>query len=135
MKLLFNTLALLFFFSLSCESQEKKNDLSMTYIAQTRGFIYSLQLKDNYLELNNNNSIKKLELSETDIKQITKILSEIDFENIENNISIDDLAVDKAIQGNFDLVFKQKKHSFQFNHYNLPEKIKNLLSYLEGTKE
>ena len=135
MKLLFNTLALLFFFSLSCESQEKQNDVSLTYIAQTRGFIYSLQLKDNKLELNNNNSFKKLELSETDIEQITKILSETDFEKIENNISVDDLAVDKAIQGNFDLIFNKKKHSFQFNHLNLPEKIKQLLSYLEALKE
>jgi len=135
MKLIINTLAFLLFFSLSCESQEKKTDLSLTYIAQTRGFIYSLQLKDNKIELNNNNSIKKLELSETDIEQVTKILSEIDFEKIENNISVDDLAVDKAIQGNFDLVFKQKKHSFQFNHHNVPEKIKQLLTYIEEIKE
>ena len=134
MKLLLNTLALLFFFSLSCESQEKNNDISLTYIAQTRGFIYSLQLKDNILEVNDNNSVKTLQLSETHISELTKILSEIDFDKIENNISIDDLSVDKAIKGNFDLVLNKKKYSFEFDHHNLPEKIKQLLSYLEDAK-
>ena len=134
MKLIINTLALLFFFSLSCESQEKNKDISLTYIAQTRGFIYTLQLKDNLLEVNDNNSLKKLKLSETHISELTKILSDIDFDKIESNISLDDLSVDKAIKGNFDLVFNTKKYSFEFSHNGLPEKIKQLLSYMEDTK-
>jgi len=134
MKLLLNTLALLLFFSLSCESQEKNNDISLTYFAQTRGFIYSLQLNDNLLEVNDNNSLKKLKLSETHISELTKILSEIDFDKIESNISIDDLSVDKAIKGNFNLVFNTKKYSFEFDHNHLPKKIKQLLSYMEDTK-
>jgi len=134
MKLLINTLALLLFFSASCESQDN-NNITLTYFAQTRGFIYSLQLKGNILEVNNNYTVKKISLSETQIKELSKILSETDFEKIENNISIEDLAVDKAIKGNFDLVFNQKKYSFEFDHHNLPQQIKQVLSYLDEVKE
>jgi hypothetical protein len=134
MKLILNTFLILLFISTSCEGQEKNKNLNLTYFAQTRGYSYSLQLEDSHLEINDNNNIKKLQLSKTNINELTKILSEIDFTKIENNISIDDLAVDKAIKGNFDLVFKKKKYSFEFDHHNLPEKIKQLLSFLGEAK-
>ena len=35
----------------SCQSQEKMNTTSLNYSAQTRGYIYSIQLEKNVLEI------------------------------------------------------------------------------------
>tara|TARA_R110001583_G_scaffold48522_1_gene152016 strand:+ start:4865 stop:5272 length:408 start_codon:yes stop_codon:yes gene_type:complete len=115
----------------SCQSQEKMNTTSLNYFAQTRGFIYAIHLKNNELELNNNTHIKKITLTTNQKKEINELLLKIDFKKIENNISIQDLAVDKAIKGTFELNFKAEDYSFDFNHNNLPENIQQLITHLE----
>jgi len=108
------------------------NTTSLNYSAQTRGYIYAMRLKNNELELNNNTNIKKTTLTKSQINEINDLLLKIDFKKIENNISINDLALDKAIKGTFELNFKAAHFSFDFNHNNLPENIQQLITHLEG---
>lgn len=116
----------------SCQSQEKMITTSIHYSAQTRGYIYSIQLEKNILEINNNNTIKKIELSKIPLLEINQTLDEIDFNEIKNNISIDDLAVDKAIKGVLKVHFKEKNFENEFNHNSLPNDIKELFKLLEA---
>ena len=116
----------------SCKSQEKMNTTSLNYSAQTRGYIYTIHLKNNQLELNNNTNIKKTTLTKSQINEINELLLEIDFKKIESNISNEDLAVDKAIKGTLKLNFKGEQFSFDFSHNKLPENIQQLTTHLEG---
>ena len=116
----------------SCQSQEKMNATSLNYSAQTRGYIYSIHLKSNELELNNNTNIKKTTLTKSQINEINDLILKIDFKKIENNISKADLAVDKAIKGSLELNFETAHYSFDFNHNKLPENIQQIITHLEG---
>ncbi len=115
----------------SCASQEITNNTSLKYIAQTRGYIYSIQLNNNEFELNNNNTIKKTTLTTYQLKELEKQLLNIDFKQLENNILNEDLAIDKAIKGIFDLNFESKQYHFDFNHNKLPKNIQELIELLE----
>ncbi len=131
MKLFKITLIILLAFSSSCQCQEKKDTILLNYTAQTRGFLYQIQLKNNLIELNNNNSTKQKALTNNQEIKIESLLNEINFKEIESNISVNDLALDKAIKGLFEINFKATSYSFEFNHHKLPKKIKQLLTQLE----
>ena len=103
----------------------------INYRAQTRGYLYSLQLEKNLLEINDNNIIKKVELSKKQQIKINSLLNNLNFNEIENNISINDLAVDKAIKGSFIVHFKEKIFEYEFNHNKLPKSIQELFNQME----
>ena len=127
--ILFSTLILTL--SPSCEKQDKNKEIEIKYSAQTRGFKYDLHLKNNLLEIDKNNVIKKITLNESQYSNIDNLVNKINFNEIENNISIDELAVDQAIKGIFTIKLKEKKYEFEFNHHKLPNSIQNLLNQLE----
>ncbi|MFK5958999.1 MAG: hypothetical protein QM495_09050 [Lutibacter sp.] len=131
MKLLNISLLFLLAFSTSCQSQEKKNTLMLNYKAQTRGYLYQIQLENNSIEINNNNTIKTAALAKSQLVKINSLLKVINFKEIENNISINDLAVDRAIKGVFKLHFNKILYEFEFNHNKLPKEIKQLIQLLE----
>ncbi len=122
---------LAFSFSTSCQSQEKKNTLMLNYKAQTRGFLYQIQFKNNSIEINNNNAIKTAVLTKNQLVKINSLLKVINFKEIKNNISTNDLAVDRAIKGVFKLHFNKILYEFEFNHNRLPKEIKQLIQLLE----
>ena len=131
MKLLNSVLILLLAFNTSCQGQEKKNAMMLNYKAQTRGFLYQIQLENNSIEINNNNTVKKAVLTKKQLVKIDSLLSNINFKEIENNISINDLAVDRAIKGVFSLNFNGNFYAFEFNHHNLPKDIEAFIKLLE----
>ena len=114
----------------SCKCQEKINDITINYIAQTRGYIYSLHLEKNLLEINDNNIIKKGELSKPHLVEIDNLLNNINFKEVENNISIDDLSVDKTIKGTLKVSFNKKVFEYEFNHNKLPKDIQELFKQM-----
>lgn len=132
MKLYKITLILLLVSSISCQSQDKKDSISLNYTAQTRGFQLAIQLENNLLKITKNNEARKIELTNNQLSEIIDIVKKIDFKAIESNISIDDLAVDKAIKGEFDLNLNREIYSFEFDHNNAPESIKELLNKLQS---
>ncbi len=115
----------------SCVGQKKTNNTSFNYLAQTRGYTYNIYLDNNELEINNNTNIKRITLTTDQTKEFEKQLLKINFKQLENNILNEDLAVDKATKGIFDLNFKSKKYHFDFNHNKLPENIQELIVLLE----
>ncbi len=119
----------------SCQNHDLNDNLTLNYTAQTRGFIYSLILEKNTLEFNNNNSIKKISLTKNQQLEVFNLFTEINFEELENNISINDLAVDKAISGLFKTTFKDEEYKYEFNHNNLPKAIIELFQKLEDYTE
>lgn len=132
MKLFKITLILLLVSSTSCQSQDKKDTISLNYNAQTRGFQLAIQLENNLLEVTKTNATHKIELAENQLNEIINMVKKIDFENLKSNISIDDLAVDKAIKGEFELNFNGELYKFEFDHNNAPENIQELLNKLQS---
>jgi len=128
--ILFSTLILTL--SPSCEKREENKEIEINYSAQTRGFKYVLHLKNNILKIDKNNVIKEITLNKSQYANIDSLANKINFNEIENNISIDELAVDRAIKGIFTIDLKEKKYEFEFNHQKLPDTIQNLLNQLEG---
>lgn len=130
MKFTIHTLLVLLTFSNSCENQENEQ-ISFNYYAQTRGYIYSLELKNDEIELNNNGLVKRNTLTEQQKKEIYKLFSEINFKKIKNNISTDDLALDKVIKAICSINMDKKLYSFEFDHNNLPKEIQTIKLKLE----
>jgi len=128
--ILFSTLILTL--SPSCEKREANKGIEINYSAQTRGFKYVLQLKNNILKIDKNNVLKEITLNKSQYVNIDSLVHKINFNEIENNISIDELAVDRAIKGIFSIDLKEKNYEFEFNHQKLPDAIQNLLNQLEG---
>ncbi|SFS42915.1 hypothetical protein [Lutibacter maritimus] len=131
MKTFLNLIIVLFSLSTSCESQEVNQKIHINYKAQTRGFLYKISLNNNVLEIDNNGTLKSKILNSQQFSEIEKLVFNINFDEIKNNISIDDLAVDKAIEGVFEVKINSKTHLLNLNHNNLPVKIEELFSQLE----
>ncbi|MEX1383975.1 hypothetical protein [Lutibacter sp.] len=127
--ILFSTLILTL--SPSCEKREENKEIEINYSAQTRGFKYVLHLKNNILKIDKNNIIKEITLNKSQCSNIDNLVNNINFNDIENNISIDELAVDRAIKGIFIIKLKEKEYQFEFNHQKLPVTIKTLINQLE----
>lgn len=132
MKLYKMTLILLFASLTSCQSQDKKDSISLNYNAQTRGFQMAIQLENNLLEVTKNNETHQIELTDIQLNEVIEMVKKIDFDFIKSNVSIDDLAVDKAIKGDFELNFNGKLYTFEFDHNNAPENIQELLNKLQS---
>ncbi|GGK37194.1 hypothetical protein GCM10007963_01630 [Lutibacter litoralis] len=115
----------------SCKKQQTNKEIEINYTAQTRGFKYVLHLKNNVLKIDKNNVVKEIILNKSQYDNIDSLVNNINFIKIENNISIDDLAVDRVIKGVFTIDLKEKKYEFEFNHQKLPDTIQNLLNKLE----
>lgn len=132
MKLLKIALILMLVSSTSCQGQDKKDSISLNYSAQTRGFHLAIQLENNLLEVSKNNETQQIELTAKQLKEVIDIVKKIDLNSIKSNISIDDLAVDKAIKGVFELNFNGELYTFEFDHNNAPENIQELLNKLQS---
>ena len=132
MKLFKMTLILLLATSTSCQSQDKKDTISLNYSAQTRGFQLAIQLEKNLLEITKNNETHQIELTENQLNEVVYMIKKIDFEVLKSNISIDDLAIDKAIKGEFKLNLNSELYTFEFDHNNAPESIQELLNKLQS---
>jgi len=126
------TLILLIVSSISCQSQDKKDSISLNYSAQTRGFQLAIQLENNLLEVTKNNETHQIELTEKQFNEVLEMVKKIDFDLLKSNISIDDLAVDKAIKGEFELNLNGVLYAFEFDHNNAPESIQELLNKLQS---
>ena len=132
MKLFKMTLILLLVSITSCKSQDKKDTISLNYNAQTRGFQLAIQLENNLLEVSKNNETHQTELTGIQLNEIIEMVKKIDFDLIKSNVSVDDLAADKAIKGEFELNFNNELYAFEFDHNNTPENIQELLNKLQS---
>ena len=132
MRLFKMTLILMFASLTSCQSQDKKDTISLNYNAQTRGFQLSVQLENSLLEVTKNNETHQIELTENQLNEVVEMAKKIDFDILKSNISFDDLAVDKAIKGEFELNLNGEFYNFEFDHNNAPESIKELLNKLQN---
>ncbi len=126
------TLILLLVSLISCQSQDKNDSISLNYIAQTRGFQLAIQLEYNILEVSKNNVTHQIELTNNQLYEIIEMVKKIDFDAIESNISINDLAVEKAIKGEFELDLNGKINSLELDHNNAPESIQELLNKMQS---
>ena len=132
MKLLTHLIIIFSIITISCSKEEKNNEIIINYKAQTRGFIYSILLEKNILEIKTNKSVSKKILTKNQQIEIYNLLKEIDFAKIESNISIEDLSVDKAIKGKLITTFNKNQYEYEFNHNKLPQSIQELFIKLEN---
>lgn len=124
------TFILLLMISNSCQSQEGEK-VSLNYSAQTRGYYLHIKLEGNALEISENSNTQKIDLTNQQISKINEVFSEIDFSKIKNNLSIENLAVDKAIKATCIINYKEKLYNFEFDHNNAPKDIKELINVLQ----
>lgn len=122
---------MLFSLSSSCNNQELNQKIHINYKAQTRGFLYKISLINDVLEIENNGTLKSKTLNSEQFSEIKKLISNLNFDETESNISKDDLAVDKAIEGVFVVKINSKTRLLNLNHNSLPVKIEELFSQLE----
>ena len=108
------------------------NDDKVAFLSTNEGSgsLPSNEVRD--IKIDKNNVIKEITLNKAQYANIYSLVTKINFNEIENNISIDELAVDRAIKGIFTIDLKEKKYEFEFNHQKLPDTIQNLLNQLEG---
>ena len=132
MKLFKMILIILIASSTSCQSQDKIDTISLNYNAQTRGFQLAIQMENNLLEVTKNNETHQIELTENQLNEVIEMIKKIDFEGIKSNVSLDDLAVDKAIKGDFELNLNAELYKFEFDHNNAPKSIQELLKKLQS---
>ena len=118
----------------SCKSQTQNDTFIIHYKAQTRGFLYEIQVKNDTLIKINSDSTLKIILTKNQISNLKDIIATIDFSKIKNNTDTEGLAVDKAIAANFTITTKQKMHNYQLIHRLLPKKIQEVLDYLDQLK-
>ncbi len=118
--------------STSCNAQEQNNTLMLNYTAQTRGFNYVLQLKNNDLKIDKNGKITTLKLSKKQVLTINTLISKIDFTEIESEFSKEKAAVDRVIPAVFILQHNKKQYNYNFEHNNTPKQIQELLNVLDG---
>ena len=135
MKTFLNLIIVIFSLSTSCNNQELNQKIHINYKAQTRGFLYKISLINDVLEIENNGALKSKTLNSEQISEIKKLVSNLNFNEIESNISKDDLAVDKAIEGVFVVKINSKTRLLNLNHNSLPVKIEELFSQLERNLE
>ncbi|NLP57137.1 hypothetical protein [Lutibacter sp. B1] len=128
---LYSTILIVFIISISCKSQENSTKTELSYVAQTRGYHLTINLKENTLEISENNNISKKVLTNKKLAELQKIISEIDFSKLKNNLSAENVAVDKAIPANFKLKLNEADYNFEFEHNNLPKGIENLINTLQ----
>ena len=131
MKLLNIAFILIVTLSTSCQGQEKNKPTLLNYKAQTRGFLYDIHLENDSIQVTTNSEIKKATLTKNQLIKIDSLLGNINFKEIKNNISTNDLAVDKAIKGVFNLEFNGNSYTFDFNHHTLPNEIEEFIKTLE----
>lgn len=116
----------------SCKSQTAQSgSISIHYKAQTRGFLYEIQLENDTLIKINSTKTLKIKLNKNQISNLKDIIATIDFSKIKNNTDTEGLAVDKAIAANFTITTKQKTYNYQLIHRKLPKKIQEVLDYLD----
>jgi len=115
----------------SCKSQTQNDSISIHYKAQTRGFLYEIQLENDTLIKINSTKTLKIKLNKNQISKLKDIIATIDFSKIKNNTDTEGLAVDKAIAANFTITTKQKTNNYQLIHRQLPKKIQEVVDYLD----
>ncbi|MBI9040719.1 hypothetical protein [Lutibacter sp.] len=131
MKSLLHIMLVFITISSSCQNQETIKQFSLSYKAQTRGFLYKINIHKDTLEINNNGIIKNSVLNNQQLSEIEKLVSNLNFDEIKSNISIADLAVDKAIEGVFTTYINDKEQLIKIDHNNLPIPIRELFNKLE----
>ena len=135
MKSLLHLILVLVTVTSSCQNQEIKKEFSLSYTAQTRGFLYKINLNKDSLEINNNGIIKNSALNNHQVSELKKLVSSLNFDQLKSNISIDDLAVDKAIEGVFTTSINGNNQLIKINHNNLPDQLKELFNQLDKSIE
>jgi len=131
MKSLLHLILVFITISSSCQNQETIKQFSLSYKAQTRGFIYKINIHKDTLEINNNGIIKNSVLNNQQLSEIENLVSNLNFNEIKSYISLNDLAVDKAIEGVFTTYINDKEQLIKIDHNNRPIQLSELFSKLE----
>ena len=131
MKSLLHLILVFITISSSCQNQETIKQFTLSYKAQTRGFIYKINIHTDTLEINNNGIIKNSVLNNQQLSEIENLVSNLNFNEIKSNISIADLAVDKAIEGVFTTYINDKEQLIKIDHNNRPIQLSELFNKLE----
>ena len=131
MKSLLHIMLVFITISSSCQNQETIKQFSLSYKAQTRGFLYKINIHKDTLEINNNGIIKNSVLNNHQLSEIENLVSNLNFNEIKSNISIADLAVDKAIEGVFTTYINDNEQLIKIDHNNRPIQLSELFSKLE----
>jgi hypothetical protein len=131
MKLLLYTIIILISIPSSCQNNDTAT-ITLNYTAQTRGFLYTINVYGANVEINSNGHIKSGKLQNEQLETLQQIIDNINFNTIKNTTLPEDMAVDKTIEGVFEIQHKGKENSFKINHQHPPTEIKKIFDFLES---
>ena len=113
--------------TISCQGQE----MELHYKAQTRGFLYEIELKNNLVQFTNNEGSQTLQLTKNQQDEILQLVSNKDFKSIKSNLEVELLATDRVVPSEFHLKNAKTEMTLKFDHNNLPKELQKLIRYIE----
>ncbi|MGV6846050.1 MAG: hypothetical protein ACWA42_07995 [Lutibacter sp.] len=129
-------LTLLFSLSFSLIFAQNNSDAEtyFNYKAQTRGFLHQLKLTKKQLSITNLEETKIHILTKKETKTIDKLFEKINVNSLKSETDIKNLALDKVIKVNIEIICSNKNHHFEFIRWQLPPQLQEFVNYLNQLK-
>ena len=111
--------------SINTCSQE---NISLNYLAQSRGFYLKIEVQNNDLKVISEREAepKTKELSNETLKDIEKLIANVSFDDV--HLSDDSRSsFDAAAMAEFRCTFNNETHEYAFDHGSPPEELKQLI--------
>jgi len=112
----------------SCMSQ---NQLELSYKAQTRGYLLEINVVEKNVTIEENSTTSKFELSNSNFKELTSKINDIDFSNLIIEDKSEEIAVDRAIPALFYLKTDKSEYTLELTH-KTNEKIQSLIDLIQS---
>lgn len=112
----------------SCMSQ---NQLELSYKAQTRGYLLEINVVEKSISITENSITSKFKLSNSNFKELTSKIKDIDFSNLIIEDKSEEIAVDRAIPALFYLKTDKSEYTLELTH-KTNEKIQSLIDLIQS---
>lgn len=133
MKIFFIILSTLFL-AKGCSNQKNIEEVEIQYVAETRGYYYSIKIEDKnfYVIHARNEKPKEVQLSKDDWKELSKLFNEIDLTTFEKLIGeTNERDFDKRPFGNLFITKNDEKIQTRgFDHTIPPKEIKPFIDLI-----
>jgi len=120
---------LFYLLAITSFSNCQEKDIQLHYLAQTRGFFLQIDVSENFITvINQRGGLPfKRKLTQSELQELQKILSEINFEKVEKSKDSKS-TYDAAPYATLVYQTKTKSYSYDFDHGYPPKTLKDLVN-------
>lgn len=108
-----------------------QNQLELSYKAQTRGYLLEINVVEKSISITENSITSKFKLSNSNFKELTSKIKDIDFSNLIIEDKSEEIAVDRAIPALFYLKTDKSEYTLELTH-KTNEKIQSLIDLIQS---